>query len=65
MDGITRAQSGTWALKFKGEKCVLWEKAIIVDNYSGVVLDGAEIISPLRITLWFTVNKNIHLVRRS
>lgn len=34
----------------------------IVDNYSGLVLDRAEIISPLRTTRQFTINENIHLV---
>lgn len=37
----------------------------IVDNYSGLVLGRAEIISPSHMNQQMTVNKNIHLVRRS
>lgn len=35
----------------------------IVDNYSGLLLDCAEIISPSHSTQQFTINENIHLAR--
>lgn len=35
----------------------------IVDNYSGLLLDRAEIISPSHSTQQFTINENIHLAR--
>lgn len=37
----------------------------IVDNYSGLVSGRAEIISPSHMNQQMTVNKNVHLVRRS
>ena len=50
-------------MKFKGEKYVLREKANaeVYNNYSGLVLDHAEIISPFHITQQLTINKNIHV----
>lgn len=48
-------------MKFEGEKYVLREKenAEVYNNYSGLVLDPAEIVSPSHITQQLTINKNV------
>lgn len=45
---------GLWNLREK-------ENAEVYNNYSGLVLDPAEIISPSHITQQLTINKNVHI----